>query len=83
MLAFVLDHFLQYNYLPTTGPFYTGAAWPNVAVIAIVAPPSFLYTRAKILAFKRRTDEHRQWVAKHIAELHGNADPHPHFRKVA
>ena len=47
MLAFFLVHFVEYNYLPAHGPFYTGAVWGNVFVVPVVVALGWLWSRSK------------------------------------
>jgi hypothetical protein len=37
MLAFLIDHFWQYNFFPVHEAWYRGAAWPNVAAVLPLA----------------------------------------------
>lgn len=58
-------HWFQFNYVPSNGPFYTGATWGNVFVVAIAAPIGWLWSKTKF--WPLRPIEHG---FKHLHDRH-------------
>lgn len=45
--TFFLAHFLHFFYFPNGQPWYTGAVWSNVFVIAVLAPLGYMWSKTK------------------------------------
>ena len=62
-------HWFQYNFAPHAELWYRGAIWPNVFVILVVAPLTFLWLRGKHLAILAAHDSLKAAHVEHAEKL--------------
>ncbi len=84
-------HWLQFNYTGGPGePFYRAATWPNVFVIAIVAPLGYLWSKTKFWPLRplKHVLSHVVHASRMIEEIHhlahtGEEHPRVAARRIA
>ena len=83
-----MTHFLQYFYVPASGPWYSGNVWGNIVAVTILGPLGVWWAHVKFKALHVRMDrqhDHNEWMAGAMHELHVKTDgqapsvEHPHF----
>ena len=83
-----MTNFVHFFYLGK--PWYTGNAWGNVFVLAILIPGGWLWSRTKfwplrpvrralvrLEAHHARQHEHNLWAARQIARMHEHVTGQP------